>query len=509
MAFSGSIPLVSLGSGSLSGIAGGLINNLTSSAISVALSPRLSDQWANSLGLNPQALTNFVGTIATPGLISAGGQAISQALTSSIVNSKALGPAGPLVQNFVTGAANNLTQSLLGNIFPPTTSSPTKFFPGAGNEPEADYQGFTYNLGTNGPDVVFSLKPATTGAQAEVKDQVSGNGPGGVSTSIPAGQSVPSSSGAPASSIGDYSKAFQDTSNTFLTDLNLQAISAGSSSGIPFGSPDAFKTLSAVPLNLTFSAVGQPFSLDSSQSSVWNFICAPEEISWSTAAQVDRVPIFGTNYPPVVSGSRGMRELSMSNALVEGFTRGKTIEGKISDLENLLNFSLDTKNGYVKVPVYWIYANNKRYGDVDGGCFVIKEMKVKEEMRDLTGLSTRAKVDISFSQVPPYQVDDGRDIASKTVSGTTSSLGAVANVQRERPINIAPTTGASGRRGRQGSSVTGSANQGISPTVKIPGIPAGATNVKIDTNKKGESTVRYIFNGVERSKLLPRGTPLF
>ena len=500
MAFSGSIPLISLGSSSLNGIASGLINNLTSSTISVALSPKLSDQWANSLGLNPQSITNFVGTIATPGLISAGGQAISQALTSSIVNSKALGPAGPLVQNLVTGAANNLTQDLLGSIFPATTSSPTKFFPGAGAEPDADYQGFTYNPGTNGPDVVFSIKPATTGAQTEVKDLVYGNGPGGVSTSITAGQSVPSSSGFPAISVEEFSKTFQNTSKTYLTDLDFQAISAGSSSGIPFGSPDAFKALSTVPQNLGYSLVGQPFSSDTSRGSVWNFICAPEEISWSTSAQVDRVPIFGTNYPPVVSGSRGMRELSMSNALVEGFTRGKTIEGKVSDLENLLNFSLDTENGYVKVPVYWIYANNKRYGDVDGGCFVIKEMKVKEEMRDLTGLATRSKVDISFSQVPPYQVDDGRDIASKTVSGTTSSLGAVAKVVKDRPANI--TAGAR-------KSVKGSANQGVSPTVPIKGVPPGATNVRVTKNKNGEITANFTKNGASFQIPLPRGTSLF
>ena len=500
MAFSGQIPLVSLGSGSLSGVASGLINNLTSSSISVALSPNLSNQWANSLGLIPLSLTNFVGTIATPGLVSAGGQAISQALTNSVINSKALGPAGPLFQNFVTGAVNNLTQDLLGSIFPATTSGPTKFFPGAGLEPDADYQGFTYNTGTNGPDVVFSIKPSTTGAQAEVKDQVSGNGPGGVPASIPAGQSVPSSSGAPNTSRADLSKAFSSAASATFSDLaSIDAII--STSRITIGSPDAFKVLSTVDPTVGFSLAAQGFSLDSSQASVWNFICAPEEISWSTAAQVDRVPIFGTNLPPVVSGSRGMRELSMSNALVEGFTRGKTIEGKVSDLETLLNFSLDTKNGYVKVPVYWVYANNKRYGDIDGGCFIIKEIKVKEEMRDLTGLATRAKVDITFSQVPPYQVDDGRDIASKTVSGTTSSLAAVANVVRERPVNT--TTSVGTKRGRD-SSVRSSANQNVSPTAKIPGVPSGATNVVISRNSKSQNVAAYTFNGAKyRGQKIP------
>jgi hypothetical protein len=196
----------------------------------------------------------------------------------------------------------------------------------------------------------------------------------------------------------------------------------------------------------------------------------------------------------------------MSNALVEGFTRGKTIEGKVSDLEKLLSFTLDTQNGYVKVPVYWVYANNKRYGDVDGGCFLIKEVKVKEEMRDLTGLATRAKVDISFSQVPSYQVDDGRDVASKTVSGTTSNLGAVASVLSTRPVVVNQTTTSSSRGG---GGVAGQTNQGVSPTTKIPGVPSGATNVKVNVDKKGETTVRYTNNGVPVTKRLPPGQGQF
>jgi hypothetical protein len=507
MAFSGVIPTISVSSNSLvNSVAGGLVNNVASSAVKVALSPKLSNQWASSSGLSPQSLTSLLSSAVTPGLISTGSQAISQSLTSSIVNSKALGPLGSLVQDYAGNAVSNLSRDLLGTLFPATVSSPTKYFPGAGNEPDADYQGYAYNPGSNGVDVVFSIKPAVSGAQAEITDQVSGKGGSGVQTSVPAGQSVPSSGGLSLTPKADYSTAFQSASGAVLGDLTKQANLAGSFRGVPFGSPDAFKAISTIPQILTSSTVGQPFSQDSQQSSVWNFICAPEEISWSTAVQVDRVPIFGTNLPPVISGSRGMRELSMSNALVEGFTRGKTIEGKVSDLEKLLSFTLDTQNGYVKVPVYWVYANNKRYGDVDGGCFLIKEVKVKEEMRDLTGLATRAKVDISFSQVPSYQVDDGRDVASKTVSGTTSNLGAVASVLSTRPVVVNQTTTSSSRGG---GGVAGQTNQGVSPTTKIPGVPSGATNVKVNVDKKGETTVRYTNNGVPVTKRLPPGQGQF
>ena len=44
-------------------------------------------------------------------------------------------------------------------------------------------------------------------------------------------------------------------------------------------------------------------------SPAWTFICAPESISWSTSNAVNRVDMFGTNGPPAVSGTRGMREL--------------------------------------------------------------------------------------------------------------------------------------------------------------------------------------------------------
>jgi len=35
----------------------------------------------------------------------------------------------------------------------------------------------------------------------------------------------------------------------------------------------------------------------------WTFICAPDEISWTTSNAVNRVDIFGTNSPPAISGT--------------------------------------------------------------------------------------------------------------------------------------------------------------------------------------------------------------
>lgn len=116
-----------------------------------------------------------------------------------------------------------------------------------------------------------------------------------------------------------------------------------------------------------------------------------------------------------------MRDLTLGNALVEGFMRGLTIEGKVAALENLLKYSLNATDGFVSVPVYQVWANEKSYGGPEA-YYIIKDVKVKEAMRDLKGNATRAYVDISLMQVPAYQVNSGRDQASATTAGVKSGL---------------------------------------------------------------------------------------
>ena len=156
----------------------------------------------------------------------------------------------------------------------------------------------------------------------------------------------------------------------------------------------------------------------------WTFICAPEDISWNIANASNRVEIFGTNNPPVTAGTKGMRDLSLNNSLVEGFVRKVTVEAKIASLEKLLLYSLNSSDGFVSVPVYEIWANSKSYGGSSGsaGYFIFKDIRVNEKLRDLKGNTTRATVDVSFTQVPAYQVNTGRDSASKTTGGGNSKL---------------------------------------------------------------------------------------
>ena len=197
----------------------------------------------------------------------------------------------------------------------------------------------------------------------------------------------------------------------------------------------------------------------------WNFTVAPEDISWGVNAAVDRVPIFGTNAPPVTSGTRGMRDLALTNCLLEGFSRGVAVEDQVIALESLLNYSLNTSKGFINIPVYHLKANNKFYGDAngnDGGFYVIKDIKVKESMRDLSGNSTRVNVDVSFTQVPQYQVDSGRDQASQAVTG---SKAAFPEQQ---------------------------ADQGLGSTKAKSGANSASTTVTKSTNKRGVTTTKTV-----------------
>ena len=225
----------------------------------------------------------------------------------------------------------------------------------------------------------------------------------------------------------DYSAAFSPSfsANTFITE------------SIP-GVTDSFQkdiNLSNIDFAAANSLEFNPLSFDpdvdfmgSASSQGWTFITAPEDVSWDVANAANRVEMFGTNNPPVVAGSRGMRDLTLGNSLVEGFVRGVTIEGKVSALESLMKYGMNPSDGFVSVPVYQVWANNKSYGGAEA-YYIIKDVKVKEAMRDLRGNATRAYVDISLMQVPAYQVNSGRDQASKTTSGSKSGLLSAINAR--------------------------------------------------------------------------------
>lgn len=253
--------------------------------------------------------------------------------------------------------------------------------------------------------------------------------------------------------MADYSSAFSPSfkANTF--------VEAG------FSSPNQIISTEAINLeNINFDAVDSlefnpvaftpGLDLLGSSSGGWTFITAPEDISWSVGNQATRIDMFGTNSPPVVAGSRGMRDLSLGNALVEGFVRNVAVEDKVAALEALMNYQLNATDGFVKVPVYQVKANDKAYGN---GYFIIRDVKVKEAMRDLKGNATRAYVDISLMEVPAYQVNSGRDLASKPAA----SAKALALPD--------PKATAAAQQAASSASAKAAANQGVKTTTAAAG----------------------------------------
>lgn len=144
----------------------------------------------------------------------------------------------------------------------------------------------------------------------------------------------------------------------------------------------------------------------------WVFITAPGSVSWNVNSEVQRIDIFGTNTPPVVASSRGMRDLSLGEALMEGFTLGKSVQKEIDDLEKLMNVEVNSEAGFVNVPVYDVKAGGKSYG-----LYVIESIDVDEQLRDLQGRATRAMVGVQLKQVPAYQVGTGIDQAGSSTGG--------------------------------------------------------------------------------------------
>lgn len=421
--FSGPIKSLRVSNNSVvNNLTGGLINNAITTGVNIAF---------NSDKVGP---SDVLSGVISPGILTSANEGISRFLTNEIVNSGALGPLGPLGVDLAATAIGNLSQDLL-KVFPQfkPRSEVSRWFPGAGDEPKSSYGGEKRNSSVfseglpGSTDLVFMIKRVSNGAQEQAQTEVSSTSPGtGVSSPSPSpasGSVFPNGAQSPASNPISGSSSSPVTSNS------------GSLSGTPIAitvspfeqpAPEETRQAESLPQETTGNnSQTPPEGVKAAEEGVWKFICSPKDITWDTSVQVNRVEVFGSNTPPVTVGTRGMRELSLSNSIVEGFSRGVTVEKKVIDLENLTKLSLE--NGKFIVPVFHVIAGEKKYGGDDGGFFVIKEIKVKEEMRDTKGNTTRATVDVSFTQVPTYQVSFERDIASRSATGARTALTKVSD----------------------------------------------------------------------------------
>lgn len=141
---------------------------------------------------------------------------------------------------------------------------------------------------------------------------------------------------------------------------------------------------------------------------IWKFITAPKDISWSKDGNVSSSDVYGTNQPFQIYAFTSLRKLSLSDCLVEGFTENRRVEEHILDLEKLMKVQINQDSGFASPYIWKLTAGPKLYG-----FFLITSLNIKEEQRDFKGRATRSRVDISLQEVPEFQVNNGRDLASK------------------------------------------------------------------------------------------------
>lgn len=186
----------------------------------------------------------------------------------------------------------------------------------------------------------------------------------------------------------------------------------------------------------------------------WYFITSPKDISWKKAGKASTVNTFGSNTPYVVYGNTGLRTLTLGEVMLEGFSDRKTVEANILALETCMNMVMNKTVGYVAPYCWKLFAGGKNYGT-----FIITGVNVKEVMRDTRGFATRATVDIELQQVPEFQINTGRDLASKAMSGAVSPTVEQALIPKESEPS---TTGTGSRRNPNASG-------GNAPTPPSPG----------------------------------------
>ena len=191
----------------------------------------------------------------------------------------------------------------------------------------------------------------------------------------------------------------------------------------------------------------------------WVFITAPQDVSWDKQAQTSVVDNFGTNNPYVVYSSTGMRKLSLGEVLIEGFSAGKEVESHVLKLEAMMNMVQNSQKGYVSPYVWDLRAGDKSYGK-----FIIESLQIKENMRNAKGRADRATASISLQQVPDFQVNDGRDLATK------ADLAAGKSVVSEKD----KAAGADNKGGSKVGSGSGSGSGANGDKTQTPSKPEGA-----------------------------------
>ena len=234
------------------------------------------------------------------------------------------------------------------------------------------------------------------------------------------------------------------TTSIYTSDISFGNITSNALATLGFGADGA------VALNEDATTI-QSKDTEADIPKSWYFVTAPQDVSWSKEGKVSTAETYGTNTPYVMYGATGLRKLTLGNVMLEGFSDRKTVEANIVALETCMNMVI--QNGYTAPYCWKMYSGGKNYGT-----FIITSVKVKEVMRDLRGYATRAFVDIDLQQVPDYQVNSGRDLASTGIlGGLSSAVQKMVNTQNNGSKNGATSGTKSSAAGAAASTGTAGA----------------------------------------------------
>ena len=200
---------------------------------------------------------------------------------------------------------------------------------------------------------------------------------------------------------------------------------------------------------------------DNSIPDEWYFITAPQSVSWDKSSKSKVIDTYGTNNPYVNYGSTGLRTLSLSDAMLEGFSDAKEVESNITDLEKCMRMVIDEGKGFTSPYCWHVFAGEKSYGT-----YIITNVSVEEKMRDMTGKATRATVNVEFQEVSPYQVTSGVDITSTAVVGGITPESEKALAAMKKQDDAVTKSKSVGAKNSTGQAVGGGAGGGAAADKK-------------------------------------------
>ena len=252
----------------------------------------------------------------------------------------------------------------------------------------------------------------------------------------------------------------------FVDDAMLSAVSNSAFSassdvlaGLPFGT----SLSGASSAGLTVSNIIDPAAIPTD----WIFITAPQDIGWDKQGNISTVDNYGTNSPYVIYSSTGMRKLSMNDVLIEGFSAGKEVEDHIIKLESMMNMVMNGESGYVSPYVWDLKSGDKSYGN-----FVIESLSIKEVMRNTKGRADRATASITLQQVPDFQINTGRDLATAADLASGKSIVSDKDKAGAAAAGGAAKPGAKATTGNT-SSGNGGGDKEATPSKEPPAVDPG------------------------------------